>query len=83
MGLIMYEALKSAKKVAGSIPMESVSNAMLIDGEEIRPVVETVLDELNGGRLHIPNVAPVSSNVWVEFNTPSGEKYERYNGKLS
>ena len=83
MGLIMYEALKSAKKVAVSIPMESVNKAMLIDGEEIRPVVETVLDELNGGRLHIPNVAPVSSNVWVEFNTPSGEKYERYNGKLA
>ena len=83
MGLIMYEALRSAKKVAGSIPMESVSNAMLIDGEEIRPVVETVMDELNGGRLHIPNVAPVSSNVWVEFNTPSGEKYDRYNGKVA
>ena len=79
----MYEALKSAKKVAKSIPMESVNKAMLIDGEEIRPVVESVIEELNGGKLHIPNIAPVAMNVWVEFNTPNDKKYEGYNGKLA
>lgn len=82
MSLKLYEVLKSAKKVNSSIPIDTISQAMLINGEDIRPVVETVMAELNGGKLKLPNIAPVSSKVWIEFNTPNGENYKKYDGTL-